>query len=102
VGFRYLGRVTVVLLIEVIVHAIDVERHPTIPSGWRWCVQLGGEPYDDKSRMLNAAWCPTRHEACVEGEMVAVAAVKALRLCGQPVDYRGVVELAADPIMEPV
>jgi hypothetical protein len=86
------------VLLEVIVHRVDTARHPTIPPGWRWCAHLGGPPYDDRDRMLNAGWCPNRSEACVEGEAVAVAAAKALRLFGHPIRYAGVVDLADDPI----
>jgi hypothetical protein len=88
----------VVLLIEVVVHRVDTATQRTVPPGWRWCVHAGGEPYDDPRRMLNAGWCASRSEACVTGEMVGVAVAKALRLVRYPVEYRGVVDLASDPI----
>lgn len=58
---------------------------------------LGAGPFSDTTRCANAGWCPDEREAMVEGEMVAVTVVKALRMIGVPVDYR-VVQTPADPI----
>jgi hypothetical protein len=85
------------VLLTVVAHQVDTEAHHTIPPGWRWCVMLGGEPWEDESRMLNAGWCPNRNEALVEGEAVGVAVGKALHALGHPVDYQ-VRELDHDPI----
>jgi hypothetical protein len=83
--------------VTVVGHEVDIERHPTVPPGWRWCAMLGAEPWDDQSRMLNAGWCPQRNEAFVEGEAVGIAVAKALSALGHQVDYK-VTELDHDPI----
>lgn len=85
------------VLLTVVGHPVDTDTHPLIPPGWRWCVMLGGEPWDDQARMLNAGWCPNRNEAFVEGEAVGIAVAKALHAVGHPVDYK-VHELDTDPI----
>lgn len=83
--------------VTVVGHVVDTDVHHTIPPGWRWCAMLGGEPWDDQRRMLNAGWCPNRSEAFVEGEAVGVAVAKALTALGHQIDYQ-VVELDHDPI----
>lgn len=85
------------VLLTVVAHQVDTETHHTVPPGWRWCVMLGAEPWDDQARMLNAGWCPNRMEAMVEGEAVGVAVAKGLHAVGHPVDYE-VRELDHDPI----
>lgn len=87
----------VVLLIRLLVHQVDTEVHPTVPPGWRWAVMAGGGEHDDMGRCANAGWCPTEQEASIEGEMVAVAAVKACRILGVDVRYEQV-RLDYDPI----
>jgi hypothetical protein len=89
-----------VLLTEIILvtHPIDHHRHPTVPPGWRWAVMAGTLDYEDMGRCANAGWCPTRQEAQMEGEMVAVTAVKAARMFGLALGYRSV-ELDHDPIL---
>jgi hypothetical protein len=77
-------------LITLIVHPINTDAHPTVPPGWRWAVMVGEGPsgrarLDDMRRCAEARWCPTQSEAALEGEMVAVAVAKALRMCGVPV-----------------
>lgn len=66
-------------VVTVFIHAIDTEKFPTTPPGWRWAVHLGGNPHDLGSCM-NAGWCPTRTEAGIEGEMVGVAVAKAVSI----------------------
>lgn len=83
--------------LHAVVHRVDTERHPTIPEGWRWCVHYGGAPWDEFRRMLNAGWTPSQNDALVTGEMVAFAAVKALRLAGIEATYSSLV-LISDPI----
>jgi hypothetical protein len=85
------------VLLTVIGHPIDVDAHPSVPPGWRWCVMLGGEPWEDKQRMLNAGWCANHNETFMEGEMVGIAVAKALHAVGHQVDYK-VTELDHDPI----
>ncbi len=68
-----------------------------MPPGWRWAVQVGGTPPTDLDYCANAGWCPTETEAWLEGEMVAAAAVKALRMFGIPAAYRRL-PLDHDPI----
>jgi hypothetical protein len=65
--------------VTIYVHPIDTDAHPMIPPGWRWAVHAGAQPPPDNlERCLNAGWCPTRNEACVEGEAVGTAVAKAL------------------------
>lgn len=84
-------------LVVLVVHPIDIAAHPHTPPGFRWAVQVGQGPFSDLSRCPNAGWCPSRQEALLEGEMVAVTVVKTLRMIGIPAEYR-VVETPADPI----
>jgi len=84
--------------VTLVVHPIDVEAHPTVPDGWRWAVMAGaGTPPAATRFCCNAGWCPTLDEALVEGEMVAAAAVKALRLFGIGATY-SLLRLDRDPI----
>ncbi|MFN0088678.1 MAG: hypothetical protein ACKVWR_00190 [Acidimicrobiales bacterium] len=84
--------------VVVVVHEIDVETHPSCPPGWRWCVQLGGAPYDDARRWLNAGWEPSERLARLAGEQVATAIDRAFALLGvRPPAPLTVVRLDADP-----
>jgi hypothetical protein len=83
--------------VTLVVHPIDTDRHPSVPPGWRWAVQLGGTAPSDMAGCVNAGWCPTRGEASLEGEMVAVTVVKALRAFGIPAAF-GALHLDSDPI----
>lgn len=88
-------------MITLIVHPINTDAHPTIPPGWRWAVMVGdrvaGFRLDDMRRCANAGWCPTQSAALLEGEMVAVAVAKGLRISGvaTPMETR---HLDFDPI----
>lgn len=83
--------------ITVVVHPINTLAHPSIPPGYRWAVMVGEGALDDMDRCPNAGWCPTENEAWVEGEMVGVTAVKAMRYLGIPAEYAKLA-LAHDPI----
>jgi hypothetical protein len=83
--------------VTAVVHPIDTEAHPTIPEGWRWAVHVGSAPVADLEFCVNAGWCPTEREAWIEGETVAVAAIKALRMFGIPAEFRRLA-LDVDPI----
>lgn len=84
--------------VTLVVHPIDTDAHPTVPAGWRWAVMAGTTtPPADTRLCCNAGWCPTESEASVEGEMVAAAAVKALRMFGVPAAYN-MLRLDRDPI----
>lgn len=85
------------MVIAVIVHPIDTDKHPTIPEGFRWCAQFGTDAAD-ASNYLNAGWEPTATDAAVTGEMVASSVAKALMVLGIQRDYLGVIQLAEDPI----
>lgn len=84
-------------VVTLVVHPIDTAVHPTVPPGWRWAVMLGDGSPSDMDRCANAGWCPSRGEASLEGEMVAVTATKALRAFGVPVSLR-TLTLDSDPI----
>lgn len=86
------------ILLVTVVHPIDVEAHPTVPPGWRWAAMVGEGAFSDMDRCANAGWCPTEGEAVAEGDQNAATAVRALRLSGVPVEYRGVIHLDHDPI----
>lgn len=92
-----MGHSPVVLLIRLVLHEIDTVIHPTIPPGWRWAVMVGAVEHHDMSACANAGWCPSETEAALEGEMVAVTAVKVARMLGVPVSYEQV-RLDYDPI----
>jgi hypothetical protein len=84
--------------ITVVVHPIDTEAHPSVPSGWRWAVMAGaGTPATELGLCTNAGWEPTENEAWLTGETVGAAAVKALRMHGIPAAY-GLLPLDFDPI----
>jgi hypothetical protein len=85
------------MVLAVIVHPIDTEKHPTIPAGFRWCAQFGTNPVD-VSQYLNAGWEPSINDASVTGEMVASSVFKAFRIMSIECDYLGVIQLADDPI----
>ena len=85
------------MVIAVIVHPIDTDKHPTIPAGFRWCAQFGTDA-TDASSYLNAGWELTATDAAITGEMVASSVFKALKILGIPSEYLGVIELAEDPI----
>lgn len=61
--------------IWMFVHPIDTERYPHTPEGWRWCVQLNGDPADHRA-WLNAGWAPTERDAATTAEMVGVTVAK--------------------------
>lgn len=85
-------------VITVVVHEVDTVAHPTVPPGWRWAVMVGDRPPGDLAACANAGWEPDDRSAAVAGETVGAAAAKALRMCGVPADYRGVLLLDHDPI----
>jgi hypothetical protein len=84
--------------VTVVVHPIDVEKHPSVPPGWRWAVMAGaGTPATDLALCANAGWEPTEYEAWLTGETVGAAAVKVMRMHGVPAQYSKL-PLASDPI----
>lgn len=85
-------------LVVLVVHPVDTAVHTSVPYGmWRWCVQLGGPPYDDHARMLNAGAEPGRAAAEHYGQAVGAAVAKALVAVGCWVETRCVL-LDHDPI----
>lgn len=84
--------------VTVVVHQVDTDVHRSVPPGmWRWCVQLGGAPYNDHGRMLNAGAELCRRDAEHYGQAVGAAVLKALGAFGVRVEGRSVV-LESDPI----
>lgn len=85
-------------LVVLVVHRVDTTVHTSVPYGmWRWCVQLGGEPYNDHARMLNAGAEVTQADAEHYGQAVGAAVAKALIVAGCWVETRCVL-LDHDPI----
>jgi len=69
-------------IVTLYVHEINTVAHPATPPGWRWAVHIGGRGPADLDYCVNAGWGPDQQVAALTGEAVAVAAFKALRLCG--------------------
>ena len=63
----------------VFVHPVDTQRYPTVPPGWRWCVQLSEDPTDPLV-WLNAGWGPTANEAELDGATVGVTVARGFQL----------------------
>jgi hypothetical protein len=84
--------------VTVVVHEIE---QPMVPHGWRWAVHVHEISLDarDMRSCVNAGWCPSRAEACMEGEMVGVACAKAVRHAGVDVVY-GLRCLDDDPTLD--
>lgn len=81
----------------VIVHPVDQARHPTYPPGYRWAIQVGGQPPADLHYCAQAGHEPTIEAAMIAGESHGAAVVKALRMLGVPARY-GLYRLGWDPI----
>jgi len=86
------------VLLTCIVHPINTEAHPTVPSGFRWAVMVGDVDPADMERCANAGWCPTAGEAQAEGDQNAATAARVMQLLGIHATYGGVTRLASDPI----
>lgn len=86
--------------ILLVVHPIDIVAHSTIPPGYRWAVmfcQQGNADLTDMSRCLNAGYAASQLDACLFGEAVQVAVVKALHMVARPCDMSSQI-LDHDPI----
>lgn len=83
--------------VTVVIHPINTEAHPTYPAGYRWAVHVGGGPFHDLSRCVNAGHETSEPMAGVAGESHGVAVAKALRIMGIPAKY-SVTRLEWDPI----
>jgi hypothetical protein len=83
--------------VTLVVHPVDTQAHPTVPTGWRWAVVVGGRPPSDVKHTANAGWAPDERTALLEGEQNAATAVRALRLFGVAVTA-GTLTLDHDPI----
>lgn len=85
------------MLIAVAVHPIDVNAHPSVPSGYRWAVHVGDDFTNlDPRWCLNAGWEPTVQTAAIAGEAAAVCAARVARRLGQPAEVR-TFHLLTDP-----
>lgn len=84
--------------LRLIVHPIDKAKHPTWAGHFRWCVQLGDNPCDTEA-MAQALVADSAWSAARDGEFVALAFIKLLRMIGAPpVDYPGPTFLDSDPL----
>lgn len=72
--------------ITVYVHRIDVGKHPTWGTGYRWAVHGGGIPPNDILGCLHAGKEGTLMLAKAAGEACGVTAAKALRMFGVPAE----------------
>jgi len=66
------------MIIGIVVHPVNTEKHPTVPAGFRWACHIG-EDWPDMSLCLNAGWAPTQSEAAIAGEAAGVCALKVAR-----------------------
>jgi hypothetical protein len=83
--------------LAVVVHPVNTLAHPSVPSGFRWCVMVAPYQFDDVARCANAGWTPTKNEALSEGEVAGVTAVRSFRLAGEECTWQ-TIELESDPI----
>lgn len=85
------------------VHVIDERSSPGAGGMWRWAVHIGRD-FADKESCLNAGAEPTRDEALLRGQAVAVAAARVADRCGVlhiAADQPNTVELDHDPCGDP-
>lgn len=82
--------------VHVFVHPVDTTRFPSVPSGFRWCVQLGPDPADDRV-WCNAGWAPTVGAAELDGATVGVAVARAFQLANGIPAHHVVTRLETDP-----
>lgn len=78
------------------VHPINTTRYPHTPPGWRWCVQLNGDPSDHRV-WLNAGWAPNAAEAAAIAEVVGVTVARGFQTAFGMKFNREFRELADDP-----
>lgn len=78
------------------IHPIDTSRYPATQPGWRWCVQLNGDPADHRA-WLNAGWAPDAKEAQAIGEMVGVTVARGFQTAFSMRFEREFRQLAEDP-----
>lgn len=72
--------IMLVPVVTVVIHPIDTERHPNTPAGYRWAVQIGGQPPGDMRFVANAGHAVTKDEALLVGDRCGAAALVALRI----------------------
>jgi hypothetical protein len=83
--------------IQVFVHPIDAQAHPSSP-GWRWAVHVHGGPPEDLNCCANAGWAPDRDGAISEGDRQGATAARVLKMHGIDARYDVPLELDHDPI----
>jgi hypothetical protein len=83
--------------IQVFVHPIDAQAHPSSP-GWRWAVHVHGGAPSDLLCCANAGWTPDRDGALSEGDRHGATAARVLRMHGIEANYHVPTELDYDPI----
>jgi hypothetical protein len=67
-------------VISVVVHPVDVEKHPDWGVGYRWTVQVGGMPVEDLGYCANAGKCDKEQEALMMGDRCAATVVTAFSM----------------------
>lgn len=96
-----MGHVDMVHLSPVVTsfaHPVDAAAHPSYPTGsYRWAVHVGGQPPGELAHCVQAGIEASLTHAAWRGEMVAAAAVKALRALGIPAAFASLL-LDHDPI----
>lgn len=83
--------------VTVITHPIETEAHPGTPPGYRWAVQVGGQPASDLRFCANAGHAQTKDEALFIGDRCAATAVVALRIFGVQVMLK-YLDIDHDPV----
>jgi hypothetical protein len=83
--------------VVVFVHQIDTEVHPMYPPGFRWAVQVGGQPVTDLEYCVAAGHEYDLSAAMVAAESHGAAACKALRVMNINATY-AVIRMDYDPM----
>jgi len=83
--------------IRNLVHPIDKAKHPSWAGHFRWSVQVGEDPCDERF-MLQAGVAESAAAAARDGDWIALAVVNAFEIVGLSADWRGPTFLDEDPL----
>lgn len=83
--------------ITVIIHPIDVVKHPSWDAGFRWSVQVGGSAPNNLELCANAGMAPDFESALVMGDRCGATLAMGLRILGFPASF-SILRLDSDPL----